>query len=103
VQKLLSSSSIQTGQGQRIGEGAAQGGAGDLEVYRLGWKARITEERKGMLGRCSPRAEMKGNGRNSKRGGLAVDHGGRLGAPRIGMLRRTSDDGKRHSTLVSAP
>jgi hypothetical protein len=51
VQKLLSSSSIQTGQGQRIGEGAAQGGAGDLEVYRLGWKARITEERMGMLGR----------------------------------------------------
>jgi hypothetical protein len=57
--------------------------------------ARDAEERKGIAKEDSRAALTRRGGRNSKRGGPAVGHGGRLGAPRIGVLRRTSGDGKR--------
>jgi hypothetical protein len=65
----------------------------------MAWDA---EKRKEIVKENSPAALTRKGGRNSKRGGLAVCHGGRLGAPQIGMLRRTSDDGKRHNMFVSA-
>jgi hypothetical protein len=57
--------------------------------------AQDAEERNGIAKEDSPAALTRRGGRNSKRGGLAVGQGGWLSAKQVGVLQRTSSDGKR--------